>query len=181
MFSDINMLVQVARQKLADRQLPDNFEHRLSTYCHKLTQTERSLPIRRPQLRKIHDNDISLFHDTVLKDPSIENLQLYGICVLAWASALRPSSYLHTTLGRGRLPATTLDVLKRCDSLRWEHAKFFTRPEGIGVELTFELFNDNAGMYFANTEESRVFTFLPVLGRRLHLDLAGLLFSLAYQ
>jgi hypothetical protein len=52
--------------------------------------------------------------------------------------------------------------------------------KGIGIQLTFEYFKGSNG-HFARCEESRVFTFWPVRGIRLHLDLAGLLFSIAYH
>jgi hypothetical protein len=94
---------------------------------------------------------------------------------------MRPGSYLVSEILPRKLSSAERKKLKDSGSLRWKHVSFYLHQEGIAADVTFVHIKGNNSPKLAIPEPTRKFTFWPTRGQRLHLDVAALLFALAYS
>jgi hypothetical protein len=96
---------------------------------------------------------------------------------------MRPMSYLASyefMPATGGYSAAERRTLREIGPLRWQHVAFYIHAESVAADITFHHIKGNQSPKLATTEQTRTYTLWPVRGDRLHLDVAAVLFAVAY-
>jgi hypothetical protein len=95
------------------------------------------MPIPRCPHLNLHTAELSLFYETIKRDPIANKLQIYVICLLAAMTGMRTGSYTKSETSPRKMVPETKALRNEYGPLRFEHTQFFLTQDGIGVSLKF--------------------------------------------
>jgi hypothetical protein len=118
MFNKLETPLPVMRFQAPNITFTTNQFKALLRHCENLLRKEDPIHSFKHNFKfNLYDTELDLLYTIATNHPNTDYTQTYIVCALAWATAMRPMSYIKNILPR-KLPANEREKLEQLDPLR---------------------------------------------------------------